>query len=164
MKFISVTRADEELICELSDFASEVVKDYYDPIIGPEQNDYMIVMFQSVKGIKEQLDHGYTYFILTTDDDKFAGFVCFYQRNDEMYLNKLYLHKDYRGFGYGRLMIELVKEHADKLGLKKITLNVNKNNPTTKIYEKLGFYVLREEKNSIGNGFYMDDYVYQLDL
>ncbi|MDD6102844.1 MAG: GNAT family N-acetyltransferase [Clostridiales bacterium] len=164
MKLINVTLEDDDLICELSDFASEVVKDYYDPIIGPEQNDYMITLFQSVKGIREQLGMGEIYYLLTTDDDKKAGFVCFFQRNDEMYLNKFYLHNDYRGRGYGGLMLDLVKEHARKLGLNKITLNVNKNNPTVKIYEKMGFYVIREEKNPIGRGFYMDDYVYQLDL
>ena len=58
----------------------------------------------------------------------------------------------------------LIKEKAKELGLNRIELNVNRNNPSVKIYEKLGFTVAWEEKNDIGNGFYMDDYVYALDF
>jgi len=32
------------------------------------------------------------------------------------------------------------------------------------IYEKLGFKILRSEKNDIGQGYYMDDYVYRLEF
>ena len=43
-------------------------------------------------------------------------------------------------------------------------LNVNKHNDTIRIYEKMGFRLLRSEKNDIGSGYYMDDYVYRLEL
>jgi hypothetical protein len=32
------------------------------------------------------------------------------------------------------------------------------------VYKKLGFHVIREEMNDIGNGYYMDDYVLRMDL
>ena len=41
---------------------------------------------------------------------------------------------------------------------------MNRNNDTRFIYEKLGFTVAWEEKNDIGNGFYMDDYVYAIEF
>ena len=48
--------------------------------------------------------------------------------------------------------------------LKSEEMNVNKQNSACYAYESLGFQVLRSEKNSIGNGFFVDDYVYRLEL
>ena len=61
-------------------------------------------------------------------------------------------------------MLEFLKEKAKELGLNRIELNVNRNNPSVAVYESLGFAVAREEKNDIGNGFYMDDYVYAIEF
>lgn len=44
--------------------------------------------------------------------------------------------------------------------MEKFFLNVNKKNPAAAVYRHMGFQLLREEKNDIGNGFYMDDYVF----
>ena len=57
MEFIKVTLGDKEKVEKLSALASVIVKEHYDPILGAEQNDYMIEKFQSVKGITEQLGH-----------------------------------------------------------------------------------------------------------
>lgn len=151
-------------IKEMSQMATAILRDYYDPIIGKEQNDYMLKLFQSAEGISDQLDHGYRYYFIRDDEEQNLGFVAFYPREDALYLSKLYLYKDQRGKGFARGIIDFLKTQAKELDLKKIELNVNRNNPTKFIYEKLGFHVAREEKNDIGNGFFMDDYVYALDL
>ncbi|MBR1443062.1 MAG: GNAT family N-acetyltransferase [Firmicutes bacterium] len=92
------------------------------------------------------------------------GFPAFYPRCDAMYLSKLYLKKEYRGKGFARAMPAFVINAAEKENKKAIELNVNKNNVSILIYEKLGFVKIRDEKNDIGNGFFMDDYVYRLEL
>ena len=46
----------------------------------------------------------------------------------------------------------------------ELVLNVNRDNPSTRVYEALGFARVREEKNDIGGGFFMDDYVYRYAL
>lgn len=61
-------------------------------------------------------------------------------------------------------MMNFVISNAKQLNLNGIELNVNKENSACRAYEKLGFKILRSEKNSIGNGFFMDDYVYRLDI
>lgn len=49
---------------------------------------------------------------------------------------------------------------ANAAGLPAIFLNVNRDNAQViAIYEHLGFVRVREEKNDIGGGFFMDDYV-----
>ena len=163
MVFKKIFKDDEESVKLLSKTASEIVKDYYDPILGAEQNDYMIEKFQSVRAINEHFEHGYIYY-LVYDGDTVLGFLGFYPRGDALYLSKFYLYKESRGKGYGRVMLDFLVGEAKKLGLCSIELNVNRFNSTIEIYEKLGFVKIREEKNPIGNGFYMDDYVYSLEI
>ena len=81
-----------------------------------------------------------------------------------MYLSKFYLYKSERGKGYSHDMMTFVITNAKELKLNGIELNVNKHNSACRAYESLGFKIVRSEKNDIGNGFYMDDYVYRLDF
>ena len=154
---------DDNEISEMSKMATEILREYYDPIIGKEQNDYMLELFQSEDAIRDQLAHGYRYYFVRENDTN-LGFFAFYPREGALYLSKLYLYKEQRGKGYSRQILEMLKAQAKELDLNRIELNVNKNNPTKHIYERLGFTVARAEKNDIGNGFYMDDYVYALDF
>jgi ribosomal protein S18 acetylase RimI-like enzyme len=58
-------------------------------------------------------------------------------------------------------MLRFIIEQARKAGLFSIVLNVNKNNNAILAYEKMGFKKIREEKIDIGNGYIMDDFVYE---
>ena len=71
-------KVNEETIADLSEFASAIVKEHYDPILGNEQNDYMIEKFQSPQAIREQIEHGYTYYFIVSDGTR-AGFFGYYQ-------------------------------------------------------------------------------------
>ncbi|MBR6000239.1 MAG: GNAT family N-acetyltransferase, partial [Oxalobacter sp.] len=57
-------------------------------------------------------------------------------------------------------LIQVAKDND----LKAVELNVNRNNPAVQVYKKLGFTVIREEQNPIGNGYVMDDYVFSLNV
>ena len=163
MDFVKLTTDDVNGIKEMSEMATAILREHYDPIIGKEQNDYMLKMFQSEEAVAEQLDHGYNYYF-AKDEGQNAGFLAYYPREGALYLSKLYLYKDQRGKGFSRVMLEFLKEKAKELGLNRIELNVNRNNPSVQVYEKLGFTVAWTEKNDIGNGFYMDDYVYAIEF
>ncbi len=159
---VSLSNRNQVLL--LSQLASRVVKEYYDPILGAEQNDYMIWRFQSVEAIDEQLAGGYDYYLVWEDRKTPIGFLAFYLRKEDLYLSKLYLQKESRGKGYAREMLDFIIRQAKEKKREKVTLNVNRFNPTIKIYEKMGFVQVREEKIDIGGGYYMDDYVYSLQL
>ncbi len=81
-----------------------------------------------------------------------------------MYLSKFYLYKDERHKGHASKMLEFVKKEAGKEGLEGIFLNVNRFNSAVESYLNMGFEIVREEKNDIGNGFFMDDYVMRFRL
>lgn len=163
LRFKELFAGDTSGIGRMSALAGGIVKEYYDPLLGAAQNDYMIVMFQSARSIAAQLGEGKRYFFVQYDGED-IGFFCFYPHDDAMYLSKLYLRADMRGRGFARPMIDFIGEEAKKVGLYAIELNVNKGNVSKNIYEKLGFVRIRSEKNDIGQGYYMDDYVYRLTL
>ena len=164
IEFNPLTIEMNEKIDSFAEFASGIIKDYYDPIIGADQNDYMIEMFQSSDAIKRQLNDGHT-IIMVNDKDNLIGYIAFYEKEEKLYLDKFYLHKDYRGNGYGKEMLEFVKDCALGDGYNAVFLNVNKHNDASiAIYKRMGFTLLRKEKNPIGKGYYMDDYVLELIL
>ncbi len=148
-----------EEAAELSVFASEIVKEHYDPILGTKQNDYMIAMFQSPSAIRHQLEEGGRYYRLVSDG-QCAGFTAFYPKKNKMYISKLYVHKDFRRKHIAKDTVAFIEEQARCEGLKGIFLNVNKyNSGSIAAYEKMGFVNVYAEKNPIGNGYFMDDFV-----
>lgn len=147
----------------MSRLATNILREYYDPLIGVSQNDYMLSIFQTPTAIKEQYERGYQYYFICLNNEN-IGFLAFYLRKDHLYLSKIYLKKEYRNKGYGRIILSFLKEETLKLGVYKIELNVNKYNPTRFVYEALGFKKVRDECNDIGNGYFMDDYVYALEI
>ena len=157
-EFVKLPEEDEAAIHEMSEMAIKIVREHFDPLIGKEQNDYMIALFQTPEAIQKQLEEGYRYYFVK-EDGRNLGFLAFYPRGSYMYLSKFYLYSHERGKGYARKMLAFVEEQCEKEGLQGIELNVNRFNQAVDVYLKIGFEIVRLEKNDIGNGFYMDDYV-----
>jgi len=154
---------DRDGILAMSHLATDILREHYDPIVGKAQNDYMLEKFQSADAISHQLEGGYQYYFVKTAG-RDIGFLAFYPRGEALYLSKLYLLKGERGKGYSRQMIEFVVGKAREVSLGSIELNVNKYNDAILAYESLGFRRVRAEKNDIGSGYFMDDYVYALNV
>ena len=154
---------DEKEIERMSAMATAIVREHFDPLIGKEQNDYMLSLFQTPGAIAAQLAEGYRYYFVRKDGED-IGFTAFYPKQDAMYLSKFYLYRQERAKGYAHAMMEFVESETRKEGLQAVELNVNRFNSAVQVYEKLGFEIIREEKNEIGHGFIMDDYVFRKQL
>ncbi len=164
MELIKLDLRNTQAIAEMSRMATAIVRKHYDPIIGVEQNDYMLQLFQSPEGITRQMEAGSVYYTVK-EEGRQVGFFAYEMRDDHLYLCKFYLYAHERGKGYGRKVIEFLADTARKAGRWRIELNVNKYNyDSISTYEHLGFQCIRQEKNAIGHGYYMDDYVYALAL
>ena len=154
---------DRDGILAMSRLATDILREHYDPILGKAQNDYMLEKFQSVEAINHQLESGYQYYFVKVDG-RDIGFLAFYPRGEALYLSKLYLLKEERGKGYSRLMVDFIVGKAREVLFGSVELNVNKYNDAIRAYESLGFKRVRAEKNDIGHGYFMDDYVYALNV
>lgn len=164
MIYRKIEPTDEQGIKELAELAEEIWHEHYDPLLGAEQVTYMVDMFQSEKAVKGQFENGYNYYFVCTEEGKATGFIGYYLRENDLYLSKFYLHKDYRGKGISKDMMAFVKERTREAGFTSFELNVNKYNDAVKAYEKLGLKKVDEEVIDIGKGYVMDDYVYRYEL
>ena len=158
--FVRLEKDDRKKVAEMSRLATAIVREHYDPIIGPEQNDYMLKKYQSEEAIASQIGDGCMYYFVCADTEP-VGFISIVPRESEMYLDKFYLRKDMRGKGIAHYMLDHIIERTKEAGLDRIMLNVNKNNPSVGIYESLGFINEESVKQDIGGGFFKDDYIFR---
>lgn len=153
-------------IRKMADMASIIWHEAFAGIITTRQIDYMVEKFQSYHAMKDQMtNHGYRYLIMSFDGHD-AGY-CGVQPSDgnSLYLSKMYLLDSARGKGLFKAMADRLVEICRESGLGSIWLTVNKNNGRAMAaYEKYGFKNIKSIVTDIGNGFIMDDYVYELKI
>ena len=147
-----------------SSFAGSVFVDYYTSLIGKKQADYMVSLFLSPEAIKELCAKGAIFRILQ-EDGRMLGFCEYLKEEDRVFLSKLYVRKEERHRGLGKILYEDCVRYTKEIGLNKIYLTVNKyNTPSYEIYLHLGFKVIDAVVNDIGNSYVMDDYIMEKEL
>jgi ribosomal protein S18 acetylase RimI-like enzyme len=158
---IANTESDYKIIADLSTI---IWKEHYTDIIGSRQVDYMLKKYQTVEAIKDQIEEGALYYLITHQGST-VGYLSYYKKKDCLFLSKIYILKESRGKGIGKKTMHFLETTAEHLGYKTLSLTVNKNNKETiKAYEKMGFKQVRDIVIDIGNDFVMDDYLMEKEL
>lgn len=136
-------------------------------ILSEIQIDYMLNMMYAEASLEKQMRvFGHHFFLLMVNDEA-SGFMSFehnVHHQGKTKIHKIYLLPELQGKGLGAKMITFAVTEARKKGDSALFLNVNKYNIAAKFYEKLGFKVVKEEVIPIGNGFVMDDFVFEKTL
>ncbi|MFA5319556.1 MAG: GNAT family N-acetyltransferase [Candidatus Omnitrophota bacterium] len=161
-----VPAVDASAVCRIEKLAWEIWREHYSPIIGPAQVDYMLRRFQSVSALNAQMRSGYQYYLLRLEG-KVSGYLGMLpeRHNERLFLSKIYIRAACRGKGYGRKSLEFTEALAGGMGLKKVSLTVNKGNSgAIKAYINCGFNISGPVVTDIGNGFIMDDYLMEKSL
>jgi len=154
----------QELIGITAQLAHSIWNDYYVPIIGQQQVNYMLDTFQSVPAITKQLKEGYHYF-LAYNDDQALGYTAVVRNDNRLMLSKLYVSEAARGMGLGTALLHQCKEVALGQGCTTIWLTVNRyNNSSISWYQNKGFQIVDEKKQDIGKGYVMDDYILEVSV
>lgn len=161
IRIVPVQTPDQ--LAAVAALAHEIWYEYYVPLIGRAQVDYMVAKFQNVPAMQAQIAQGYEYFLVQREDgsggSRNIGY-CAVQEQPErvLFLSKLYLHHAARGSGTGRTCMEFIEGLARRRGLCALWLTVNKGNPAVQAYQRLGFRIAADLVMDIGGGFVMDDY------
>jgi diamine N-acetyltransferase len=161
IQFVAVTTPQQ--IDAVAGLAREIWYEYYVALIGQAQVDYMVDRFQSSEAVAGQLREGYEYFLIQRGLAEPAwqdiGYCAVQPRPDgSLFLSKLYLLRDARGGGTGRVCMEFIEQLARRRGLNLLWLTVNKGNPAVSAYQRLGFRIAADLVMDIGGGFVMDDH------
>ena len=152
----------------IATLAEEIWREHYTPIIGAGQVDYMLEKFQSPGRIYEDImSGGYIYYTAARGETNgIIGYCACQPQDGRLLLSKLYVRKSNRGQGVARRFLnEAIALCRQEYGLDKIYLTVNKyNNDSIAAYKKMNFVIIDSVKTDIGGGFYMDDYIMELDV
>lgn len=83
-------------------------------------------------------------------DDKLVGYIGFMIIFDEIHIANVAVDEEYRGEGFGNLLMETITQFADENSLK-VTLEVNEHNEVAiSLYKKFGFKNSGRRKNYYG--------------
>lgn len=158
--------AGQEEIPIIQHIARAVYGPTYLSILGQEQVEYMLEKIYSSSALLEQMQQEHT-FLLAQSQKKEVGFVS-YNCSDPVQkifkLQKLYVLPEQQGTGLGAWMVKEVIVHIRQLGGEILQLNVNRFNRAKGFYEKLGFTIKETMDIPLGEGYFMNDYVMELDL
>jgi ribosomal protein S18 acetylase RimI-like enzyme len=158
------TVADIPLIRAL---AHEVWPPTFAEILSPDQIEYMLDMMYSETSIRRQLqDLGHQYLLCFSESETAVGYAS-YQLNylpQTTKLHKIYVLPQGQGSGYGKALISAVAKTAHAAGQERLRLDVNYQNPAARFYEHLGMRKVDEVTTEIGQGYLMEDWVYECEL
>jgi GNAT superfamily N-acetyltransferase len=133
----------------------------YDYMISSEQISYMLSMMYDLDKLKQQWLEGGKFVLLEVDGIP-QGFVSFEEKENCVFLQKLYLRPEMQGQGFGKKMLQVAIDFAIDSKKPSLELTVNRNNKSLDFYLGNGFEIKEEKDFDIGSGYFMNDYILSL--
>lgn len=172
MTEFNIRRATVEDIPIIQSMADVVFRKTYANILSPEQMEYMMGWMYSTSSLQSQIEGEGNAFYIAFFAEVPAAYVSFEQNGSTydgakiFHLQKLYILPEYQHSGLGRQLFEFVKKFlSDHYSERcRIELNVNRSNPAVGFYEHIGLVRTGQGDFPIGKGFYMNDFIYSLDI
>ena len=134
-------------------------------ILSDSQIAYMMQLMYSDESLKKQMEEENHRYYLAKKENQIVGYMSIehnYKNSRKMKIHKVYLLPEEQHKGIGKLLFSLAEEKAKAASDTAIFLNVNKNNASAvAFYNRVGYSLIREEVIDIGNGFVMDDFVFE---
>ena len=138
--------------------AREIWTEYYPPLIGAEQTEYMLNNFQSPQAITGAIQKEGYWYDLMTDGEYDIAYSGVLPGEESLFVSKIYVRAKYRKKGIARVLLRRAVDEHPKT--KRIWLTVNKGNEAAiGSYQKMGFAIEDAVVTDIGGGYVMDDYI-----
>jgi ribosomal protein S18 acetylase RimI-like enzyme len=150
----------------IQDLAQKTWWPTYANLLTTPQIEYMLGKIYSTEALAEVMENKTQTFVILRDHMGPQGFASFGPRKEDpaiFKLHKLYVLPENHGKGYGKMLIEEIKNRITSMGIFTLDLNVKRDNPAKTFYEKIGFTVIGEEDIPIGP-YWMKDYVMRLSV
>jgi diamine N-acetyltransferase len=145
--------------------ANLVWKPTFSPILSEDRLNYLFEFMYSRDRLCQQLGSPNHSFFILQDDNSDVGYAQLVFEQESVKLEKLYLHQNAQGKGYGLYLLNQLIDHAMNLGSVEMQLQVNRaNTKAVEFYKKFGFEIIEERDFEVGGGHVMDDYVMSINL
>ncbi len=135
---------------EIYNFMYPLWQETYGQILPKAQIDFLVDKFFSEKGLQEYRKKGYEYYKLGD-----FGVLVFVEREEDVYMDKLYLQPQARGKNYPAEAFAFMAKRG-----KDIRLSANQANARAlRCYHKNGFVIEQTIDVPLGNGMVNHDYI-----
>ena len=165
---IEIIRADKNNIKDIQLVSNVAWPHAFREILSPDQIKYMMNWMYSDESLKEQMEVKNHHYFLAKENDKFLGYMSIEhncENSGKTKIHKIYILPDVQKKGIGKLLLDTAINETKKQNGSAIFLNVNKyNDNAIGFYKKTNFFLAKEEVIDIGNGFIMDDYVFEKEI
>ncbi len=163
---MDIILADITHIAKIQEIAIQAWKTTYTDLLSKEQFDYMIEMMYSDTALNKQMTEQNHHFLLIKNKSSsdYQGFVSYelnYKNEPKTKIHKLYLLPECKGKGMGRKLIDKVASLAQAANNNYLSLNMNRDNKALGFYKQMGFEIVGEVDIHIGNGYLMEDYIFE---
>ncbi len=135
----------------------------YDYMISPEQISYMLSLMYNLDKLQQQLGEGVKFVLLEVEGMP-QGFLSFEEKDECIFLHKLYLRPEMQGQGFGKKMLLVAIDFAIDSKKPFVELTVNRNNKSLEFYMSQGFQIKEEKDFDVGSGYFMNDYILSLSI
>ena len=141
--------------------AQDIWPRVYDYMISQEQISYMLSLMYDLNQLKQQWVQGVKFVLLEVEGIP-QGFLSFEEKDECIFLHKLYLRPEMQGQGFGKKMLQVAIDFAVDSKIPSLELTVNRNNKSLDFYLGNGFEIKEEKDFDIGGGYFMNDYILSL--
>ncbi len=164
---ISIRILDKHELGLVREVADVVWPVTFREILSPEQIAYMMKMMYAPEVMDREYDSGISFYGVF-DGERPVGYLVLGPCDGHpgtAKLHKCYLLPEFQGKGIGSMMLSKAKGYAAEAGYTHLRLNVNRYNENAiKAYLRNGFAIVETVDNPIANGFFMNDYVMEVEL
>ena len=161
-----IRKATKDDCPQIRQLAEQIFPATYKEIISQEQIDFMMDWMYSISNLNKQMDDGHIYFIAYRETAP-VGYVSVEQQNKDLFhLQKIYVLGSEQGTGCGKFLFTEAVKYIKTVHPAPCTmeLNVNRENRAIRFYEHMGMHKARQGDFSIGNGYFMNDYIMSMEL
>lgn len=161
-----IRKATKDDCPQIRQLAEQIFPATYKEIISQEQIDFMKDWMYSISNLNKQMDDGHIYFLAYRETAP-VGYVSVEQQNKDLFhLQKIYVLGSEQGTGCGKFLFTEAVKYIKTVHPAPCTmeLNLNRENRAIRFYEHMGMHKARQGDFSIGNGYFMNDYIMSMEL
>lgn len=161
-----IRKATKDDCPQIRQLAEQIFPATYKEIISQEQIDFMMDWMYSFSNLNKQMDDGHIYFLAYRETAP-VGYVSVEQQDKDLFhLQKIYVLGSEQGTGCGKFLFTEAVKYIKTVHPAPCTmeLNVNRENRAIRFYEYMGMHKARQGDFSIGNGYFMNDYIMSMEL
>jgi ribosomal protein S18 acetylase RimI-like enzyme len=156
---IRINPVSLEELAVIRELSQQIWPVAYGAILSGAQIDYMLDQMYSLSSLTKQVQAGH-YFLLASNESGAIGYASGSLESEKIIkLQKLYVHQNSQRRGIGCSLLKEMISYGLSKACSVMELNVNRYNQAILFYQVQGFKIKEAVDISIGNGFFMNDYI-----